>query len=163
MNPLAKTLRESATAFDGSSRLRSQHLAGKIKRFIPFCDPSSVSYYLCLWKNLEMMAVKSKNEIRDSPLSRNQIEERRMRSKKQLSSGLSKKHFLPYESLPFETDSPVAKDEGSIYFHSFRRKCFNTIGSLIRMLKYISTNSRLSYGGENNTSKSPTLSSTIWR
>ena len=124
MNPLAKTLRESAIAFDGSSRLRSKHLAGKIKRFIPFCNPSSVSYYLCLWKNLEMMAVKSKNEIRDSPLSRNQIEERRMRSKKQLSSGLSKKHFLPYESLPFETDSPVAKDEGSIYFHSFRRKCF---------------------------------------
>ena len=163
MNPLAKTLLDSATSYDGSSRLRSQHLAGKMKRFIPFCDPSSISYYLCLWKNLEMMAVTSKNDVKDSSSSRNQIEERRMRSKKQLSSGLSKKHFLPYESLPFETDSPVSKDEGSIYFHSFRRKMLNTIGSLIRTLKYIFTNSRLSYGGENNTSTSPTLSSTIGR
>ena len=159
MNPLAKTLRDSATSHGGSSQLRSQHLAGKIKRFIPFCDPSSVSYYLCLWKNLEMMVLTSKHEIKDSPLSLNQIEERRMRSKKQLSTGLSKKHFLPYESLPFETDSPVSKDEGSIFFHSFRRKMF--FGSLVRMFKYIFTNLCLSYGGENNTSTSPTLSSTI--
>ena len=121
MNPLAKTLRDSATSHGGSSQLRSQHLPGKMKRFIPFCDPSSISYYVCLWKNLEMLALKSKNEVKYSSLSQNPIEERRMRSKKQLSSGLSKKHFLPYESLPFETDSPVAKDEGSIYF---RRKMF---------------------------------------
>ena len=124
MNPLAKTLRDSATSYGGSSRLSSQHLAGTIKRFIPFCDPSAISYYLCLWKNLEMLALTRKNEVKDSSLSRSPIEERRMRSKKQLSSGLSKKHFLPYESLPFETDSPVSKDEGSIYFHSFRRKMF---------------------------------------
>ena len=121
MNPLAKTLRDSATSYGGSSQLRSQHLPGKIKRFIPFCDPSAISYYVCLWKNLEMLALKSKNEVKYSSLSRNPIEESRMRSKKQLSSGLSKKHFLPYESLPFETDSPVSKDEGSIYF---RRKMF---------------------------------------
>ena len=161
MNPLAKTLRDSATSHGGSSRLRSQHLAGKIKRFIPFCDPSSISYYLCLWKNLEMLALKTKNEVKYSSLSRNPIEERRMRSKKQLSSGLSKKHFLPYESLPFQTDSPVSKDEGSIYF---RRKMFCRpldYGSLVRMFKYIFTILCLSYGGENNTSTSPTLSSTI--
>ena len=124
MNPLAKTLRNSVTSHGGSSRLRSQHLAGKIKRFLPFCEPSAISYYWCLMKYLGTISFTKNNENLDNYLSQKQIEETSMRSKKQLSAGLSKKHFLPYESLPFETDSPVPKNEGIIYFDSFRRKMF---------------------------------------
>ena len=124
MNPLAKTMLDTVTSHGGSSRLRSQHHAGKIKRFLPFCEPSAISYYWCLMKYLGTISFIRKNENKDSSLSRNQIEETSMRSKKQLSAGLSKKHFLPYESLPFETDSPVPKNEGIIYFDCFRRKLF---------------------------------------